>query len=125
MAQTITTYNYDIIGINECRSGVQLTSMQEMLSGIYDFVLYSDKNNPAGYNPILYKKDKFILLESGVFYLNATDLTTPVISWDNSSGNYRFTAYTKLQVKETGGIKECNYENFYFNRRCFEKVTIK
>ena len=103
VALTITTYDYDIIGINECRGGVQLTSMQDMLGGTYNFVLYSNQQNPGGYNSILYKKDKFNLLKSGVFYLNATDLTTPVISWDNSS-NYCFTVYAKLQIKETGEI---------------------
>lgn len=103
VAQTITTYDYDIIGINEIRFGVQLTNMQDMLGDTYDFVLYSDQQKTAGYNSILYKKNKFHLLESGVFYLNATDLTTPVISWDNS-GNYCFTVYAKLQVKETGEI---------------------
>ncbi len=108
VAQTITTYDYDIIGINECRGGVQLTTMQEMLGNTYNFVLYSDQHAVVGYpecyNPILYKKDKFNLLKSGVFYLNATDLTAPAISWDNSASNYRFTAYAKLQVKETGEI---------------------
>lgn len=103
VAQTITTYGYDIIGINECRGALQLTNMQEMLGDTYEFVLYSDLKNPGTYNPILYKKDKFNLLKSGVYFLNASDLTTPVISWDNS-GNYRFTTYAKLQVKETGEI---------------------
>lgn len=106
VAQTIISYDYDVIGINECRGVIQLTNMQEMLGDTYDFVLYGDLQNPESYNPILYKKDKFNLLNSGVFFLNATDLTIPVISWDNS-GNYRFAAYAKLQVKETGEI-------FYF-----------
>jgi len=62
VAQTITTYDYDIIGLNECRGGVQLTNIQEMLDNTYNFVLYSDLQNPGAYNPILYKKDKFNLL---------------------------------------------------------------
>ncbi len=103
IAQTITTYDYDVIGINECRGGVQLSNIQEMLSDTYNFVLYSDMQNPGVYNPILFKKDKFNLLKSGVYFLNANDLTHPIISWDNS-GNYRFTAYAKLQIKETGEI---------------------
>ena len=102
VAQTITAYDYDIIGLNECRSGSQLSSLQEMLGSIYDFVLYNDGNTV--YNPILYKKDMFTLLESGVFYLNAEDITQPLISWDNSANNRRFTAWAKLQVNETGEI---------------------
>lgn len=103
VAQTITSYDYDIIGLNECRGAVQLADMQDMLGDTFDFVLYSDLQYPGSYNPILYKKDKFNLLNSGVFFLNANDLTKPFISWDNS-GNYRFTVYAKLQVKETGEI---------------------
>jgi endonuclease/exonuclease/phosphatase family metal-dependent hydrolase len=103
VAQTITSYDYDIIGLNECRGAVQLADMQDMLGDTFDFVLYSDLQYPGSYNPILYKKDKFNLLNSGVFFLNANDLTKPFISWDNS-GNYRFTVYAKLQVKQTGEI---------------------
>ncbi|MCQ2113495.1 MAG: endonuclease/exonuclease/phosphatase family protein [Bacteroidaceae bacterium] len=108
VARTVTTYDYDIIGMNECRGGVQLTDLQTMLGDTYAFVLYNDQHAvpgyPEGYEPILYKKDKFLLLDSGCFYLNAEDITKPGISWDNSAGNYRLTAWAKLQVKETGQI---------------------
>ncbi|MDO5446572.1 MAG: endonuclease/exonuclease/phosphatase family protein [Prevotellaceae bacterium] len=102
VVKTITDYDYDIIGMNEVRTGVQLNYMIENLGSAYDYYLSNDEH--GGYNPIFFKKDKFEMMDSGTFYLNSQDLTKPILSWDNSQGNYRFTGWTKLRVKATGEI---------------------
>lgn len=102
VVQTITKYDYDLIGLNECRGGPQLDYMVENLASDYAYVNIDDDH--GGYNPIFFKKDKFELLASGRFFLNADDLTQPILSWDNSNGNYRFTAWVKLRLKASGEI---------------------
>ena len=102
VVQTITKYDYDLIGMNEVRQGVQLNYLIEQLGASYDYTLQNDEH--GGYNPIFFKKDKFELMDSGTFFLNSKDLTKPILSWDNSNGNYRFTGWVKLKEKETGKI---------------------
>ncbi len=106
VVQTVKDNAYDIIGLNECHGGAILSYLEEQLTD-YTFVKYSDLKNPGttseNFNPILFLKAKFDLLDSGVYHL-ATDLTKPTISWDNSANNYRFTVWAKLKVKATGEI---------------------
>ena len=105
VAKTISTYAYDVVGLNECHGATIIGYLEEQL-----FVKYSDLKNPGttgeNFNPILFLTSKFDLLDSGVFYL-ATDLSKPLICWDNSANNPRFTVWAKLRVKATGEI-------FYF-----------
>lgn len=106
VVKTITTYNYDVIGLNECHGGAVIAYLEEQLPE-YTFVKYSDQQNigtiSENFNPILFLTSKFELIDSGVFYLGV-DLTKPNISWDNNTRNYRFTVWAKLKVKETGEI---------------------
>ena len=106
VVQTIQDNAYDIIGLNECHGGAILSYLEEQLAD-YTFVKYSDLKNQGttseNFNPILFLKDKFDLLDSGVYYL-ATDMTMPTISWDNNTNNYRFTVWAKLKVKATDEI---------------------
>lgn len=106
VVKTITTYNYDIIGLNECHGGAVMDYLEGQLSD-YTFIKYSDQQSIGtiyeNFNPILFLTSKFELINSGVFYLGI-DLTRPNISWDNNVRNYRFTAWAKLKVKETGEI---------------------
>ncbi len=109
VVQTITDNAYDIIGLNECHGGAILGYLEEQLTD-YTFVKYSDLKTPGttgeNFNPILFLKAKFDLLDSGVYFL-ATDMTKPTISWDNNKNNIRFSVWAKLKVKATGEI-------FYF-----------
>ena len=106
VVQTIQDNNYDIIGLNECHGGAIIGYLEEQL-GDYAFVKYSDLKSPGttteNFNPVLYLREKFDLLDSGVFYL-ATDMTRPTISWDNNTNNYRFTVWAKLRVKATDEV---------------------
>lgn len=54
VVQTITKYDYDIIGLNECRGGPQLEYMVENLGTDYAYVCLDDMYN--GYNPIFSRK---------------------------------------------------------------------
>ena len=106
VVQTLTSYAYDIVGLNECHGGAILSYLEQQLPQ-YTFVKYSDGVKPGttgeNFNPVLFLTSKFDLLDSGVYYL-ATDLTRPTISWDNNVNNYRFTVWAKLRVKATDEV---------------------
>ena len=59
--------------------------------------------NQGTVNAVLFRTDKFDLLEEGHYFL-CTDPSKSLISWDNSSGNKRFAVWAKLRVKETGEL---------------------
>lgn len=105
VAKTITDNNYDIIGINEMRSGQQRNDMLSMLPE-YTFVGWgsdSATDSLSGtVNSVLFRTDKFELLDEGHFFLSK-NIERPQISWDCST-NKRLTVWAKLKVKETGEI---------------------
>lgn len=108
VAQTITAFKYDIIGVNEMNAGSQQEDMKSLLPE-YTFVEWGGNSstvpNQGTINAILYRTDKFDLLEEGHYFLS-TDPSKSLLSWD-CSGNKRFTVWAKLKVKETG-------EQFYY-----------
>ena len=73
----------------------------------YSFVEWGGNSstvpNQGTVNAVLFRTDKFDLLEEGHYFL-CTDPSKSLISWDNSSGNKRFAVWAKLRVKETGEL---------------------
>lgn len=106
VARTIIDFKYDIVGVNEMNAGSQQEDMKSLLPE-YSFVEWGGNSstvpNQGTVNAVLFRTDKFDLLEEGHYFL-CTDPSKSLISWDNSSGNKRFTVWAKLRVKETGEL---------------------
>lgn len=106
VARTIIDFKYDIVGVNEMNAGSQQEDMKSLLPE-YSFVEWgvnsSTVPNQGTVNAVLFRTDKFDLLEEGHYFL-CTDPSKSLISWDNSSGNKRFAVWAKLRVKETGEL---------------------
>lgn len=106
VARTIIDFKYDIVGVNEMNAGSQQEDMKSLLPE-YSFVEWGGNSstvpNQGTVNAVLFRTDKFDLLEEGHYFL-CTDPSQSLISWDNSSGNKRFAVWAKLRVKETGEL---------------------
>ncbi len=106
VARTIIDFTYDIVGVNEMNAGSQQEDMKSLLPE-YSFVEWGGNSstvpNQGTVNAVLFRTDKFDLLEEGHYFL-CTDPSKSLISWDNSSGNKRFAVWAKLRVKETGEL---------------------
>ena len=106
VARTIIDFKYDIVGVNEMNAGSQQEDMKSLLPE-YSFVEWGGNSstvpNQGTDNAVLFRTDKFDLLEEGHYFL-CTDPSKSLISWDNSSGNKRFAVWAKLRVKETGEL---------------------
>lgn len=106
VARTIIDFKYDIVGVNEMNAGSQQEDMKSLLPE-YSFVEWGGNSstvpNQGTVNAILFRTDKFDLLEEGHYFL-CTDPSKSLISWDNSSGNKRFAVWAKLRVKETSEL---------------------
>ena len=106
VARTIIDFKYDIVGVNEMNAGSQQEDMKSLLPE-YSFVEWGGNSstvpNQGTINAVLFRTDKFDLLEEGHYFL-CTDPSKSLLSWDNSSGNKRFTVWAKLKIKETGDI---------------------
>lgn len=104
VARTITDFGYDIVGVNEMNAGSQQEDMKRLLTE-YSFVEWGGNSstvpNQGTINAVLFRTDKFDLLEEGHYFLS-TDPSKSLLSWDNSNGNKRFTVWAKLRVKATG-----------------------
>ena len=106
VARTIIDFKYDIVGVNEMHAGSQQEDKKSLLPE-YSFVEWGGNSstvpNQGTVNAVLFRTDKFDLLEEGHYFL-CTDPSKSLISWDNSSGNKRFAVWAKLRVKETGEL---------------------
>jgi len=87
---------FDIVGLNEVRQ-TALTYLQQQLGSTYTFV----GNSSYIKNQILYRTDKYTLLDQGTFYL-ASNPAKPTISWDDTE--VHLTVWAKLQDKQSGEI---------------------
>lgn len=101
-AKTILTYNPDVVGLQECSYDCY-KSLTKDLPG-YTFVGVGRENGKLDKNSgescgILFKTDKFTLVDSGTFWLSETQ-DVPSQGWD---GDYiRICTWVILKNNETG-----------------------
>lgn len=99
IASIIGFVDYDIVGCQEVLDH-QLVEMRQQLSEYNDVGVGRDDGKTEGeYAPIFYKKDKFTLLDSGVFWLSETP-DRPSVGWDAALP--RICTYAHLEDVETG-----------------------
>ena len=101
-AKTILTYNPDVVGLQECNYDCY-KGLTKDLPG-YTFVGVGRENGKLDKNSgescgILYKTEKFTLVDSGTFWLSETP-DTPSKGWD--ADYIRICTWVILKNKETG-----------------------
>lgn len=104
VVKNIVDHDFDVIGLQE-NSTDMLPDLEKLLGDAYanhSWGAGSASDNRSGtHTTVVYKADKFTLLDKGQFFL-AEDPTAPGLPFDTAVR--RITVWVKLQNKETGEI---------------------
>ncbi len=110
LADLIIKHEFDIIGTQEGDSA-QLKDLEVLLPS-FKYIGYPYGGNGDLHNvAIVYKPEKFVLLESDVFWLSETP-SVPSIGWDAS--DRRVCQWAKFKEKNTGKIFYFFNAHFYW-----------
>ena len=113
IVKRITDYDFDIIGTQEVTYEMR-SALFEVLGDTYAIFGSGRKNYANGEGtPIMYKRDRFDLLEKGNFWLSETPDVPGSVSWDCSQE--RLATWGKFLDKKTG--KKFIYINTHFDHR--------
>ena len=111
IADSILYYLPDVIGFQECSKTVHndILSNRPLTKYYATNIRYHSNNSTANYTPILYLKDKYTNIESGVTFLRSryTGTNTKSISWavlERKSDKQRF-----IIVNMHGSLWSSNY----------------
>ena len=111
----IKFHEAEIFGLQEALHG-QILDIEEGLTGFEWFGVGRDDGDKAGeFSPIFFNKMKFILVESGNFWL-AEDCTKPGLGWDAACT--RICTWGKFQSKVSG--KRFFVFNTHFDHKGYE-----
>lgn len=82
LIESILLYLPDILGMQEVRKRIY-PNVIDKISNYYSVTCRAHKSGVVNYTPILYRKDKFNVVEAGVEWLNAryTGTNTKSVSW--------------------------------------------
>ena len=107
VAEVIASNNVDVAGLQEPWMD-QIKDLQDLLSDYAWFGWGRDKGNEKGeFTPIFYKKEKFTVLDSGVFWLSLTPDIAGSKGWD--------VKYPRMVVWGRFKNKEDGKEFYFFN----------
>ncbi|WP_134090168.1 endonuclease/exonuclease/phosphatase family protein [Olivibacter sp. XZL3] len=92
-------YDFDLFGVQEA-----LVNQMNDLSAALPAFAYVGKGRDDGdkkgeFSAIFYKKDRFKLLDDGMFWLSATDQDNPNVGWDAALP--RICTWAKFEDKQT------------------------
>lgn len=100
VAGLIRFHDFDILGTQEGLIGM-LKDLSADLPGYARYGIGRDDGKEAGeHSAIFYKKDKFILIDAGDFWLSETP-GKPSLGWDATCCN-RICSWVKLKDRKTG-----------------------
>jgi endonuclease/exonuclease/phosphatase family metal-dependent hydrolase len=96
-------YDFDILGVQEPYKP-QIDELMEFHGNVYDyFVVHTGNINSRGEshsNPIFYRKDRFSLLSSGVFWFSENPDSVGSVSW--SASQARNCIWVQLYDRKSG-----------------------
>lgn len=111
VAEIIRREQVDVIGLQEVLKG-QLDDLTERLPEMEAYGVGRDDGKTKGeYAPILYRRDRFELLEKSTFWLSKTPDMPGSKDWDAALP--RIASWVKLKDKQTGKV-------FYFMNTHFD-----
>lgn len=105
--QVIREFDPDLLGTQEVLD-FQAKTLREALPG-YGFlgVGRTDGKRQGEYSPLMYKRDRFEVVDSGTFWLSETPEVAGSKSWDSSLP--RIATWAKLKDRRTGhSLLVCN-----------------
>lgn len=114
--ETIQNYGPDLIGYQEALK-FQVDFLKQNLKGYGFHGIGRDKGTEEGeYVPVMWKMDRFELVDSGHFWLSETPEIPGSISWDSSLT--RMLSWVVLRDKKAVGYqKELVFANTHFDHR--------
>ena len=106
IAQIVQFHGFDIFGTQEGKYP-QLQDLRQAMPG-YDYIGVGrdDGVEKGEYAPILYKRDRFRLLDSGHFWL-AEDSTRPVKGWDAAYVRICTWGFSTGKAANGSGFSRC------------------
>lgn len=114
VAETITLFDPDLLGGQEVL-GFQAQFLQELLPEFgFHGVGREDGTDKGEFVPLLYRKSRFDLVDSGHFWLSETPEVAGSKSWDSSLP--RMASWVKLSDKQNAG-KQLVFINTHFDHR--------
>ncbi|MCK9627205.1 MAG: endonuclease/exonuclease/phosphatase family protein [Bacteroidales bacterium] len=97
----IKLHDFEIFGLQEAKSH-QLKGVLSLLPGYSAIGVARDDGKERGeYSPIVYKNERFRLLDNGTFWL-APDPSKPALGWDAAC--IRICTWGKFKDKESGFV---------------------
>jgi len=97
------SYDFDIIGVQEPYQP-QMDELAELHGGVYDYFVVTTGNfNSKGWshsNPVYYRRDRFKLLNKGVFWFSEQPDSMGSVSWEASQA--RNCVWVQLEDRRTG-----------------------
>ena len=114
--ETIENYGPDLIGYQEALK-FQVDFLKQNLDGYGFHGIGRDKGTEEGeYVPLMWKTDRFELVDSGHFWLSETPEIPGSVSWDSSLT--RMLSWVVLRDKKAVGYqKELVFANTHFDHR--------
>lgn len=113
--ETIKNYNPDLIGYQEALK-FQVDILKSNLDGYGFHGVGRDAGTEKGeYVPLMWKTDRFEMLDSGHFWLSETPETPGSISWDSSLT--RMLSWVVLRDLKSPSGKEFVFANTHFDHR--------
>jgi len=92
-------YDFDLFGVQEAL----VNQMNDLSAGLPEFAYVGkgrdDGDKKGEFSAIFYKKDRFKLLDNGMFWLSGTDLDKPNVGWDAALP--RICTWAKFEDKKT------------------------
>lgn len=114
VVETIRSFDPDLLGLQEAH-GFQTEYIQEQLPEYGFFGIAREADMKTGeYVPVMYKKDRFQVVETAYFWLSETPDVPGSKSWDSALP--RITVGVRLIDKQSGG-KEFGFGNTHWDHR--------
>ncbi len=115
VAETIRVFDPDLLGLQECLD-FQGQFIQEQLPG-YTFhgVGRQDGGETGEYVPVLFKTDRFELVDSGHYWLSETPEVAGSMSWDSSLP--RMVSWVRLKDKQDPDSEPFVFANAHFDHK--------
>lgn len=110
IAKKVHDGNPDIIGFQEVNTGMQESTLKEVIGDDYSSVFYGRDGDKGEGVPIYYKTDMFSLISQGVFWLSETP--NEVSKYSKAQTN-RICVYVELEDKATH--KQIAYYNTHLS----------
>ena len=111
--ETIERYQPDLIGFQEVQA-VQYDAIAERMKGhAFSGVAREDGKRQGEFSSLGYRRDRFVALASGTFWLSETPAVAGSKSWDSALP--RICSWVRLREIATG--RELVYANTHFDHR--------